>query len=105
MPRRMYNSTPSRVCWIAEARRHQVPDRAETHLLVGPPAHQPLPPTLIEALLGYTSLVVDGADRTDLFAVPLPPPCPGHPTDRLLALFGRHTEPAPRDPDRTNHAP
>ncbi|MGW2834376.1 hypothetical protein [Streptomyces sp. NPDC001286] len=65
----------------------------------------PLPPTLVEALLGCAPLVVDGVDRADLFAAPLPPPCPDDPVDRLLALFGRHAEPAPRDPDRTIHAP
>lgn len=65
----------------------------------------PLPPPLVEALLGYAPLVLDGVDRTGLFAAPLPPPRPDHPTDRLLALFGRHAEPAPRDPDRTTHAP
>ncbi|TQJ92465.1 uncharacterized protein (TIGR03083 family) [Streptomyces sp. SLBN-31] len=54
-----------------------------------------LPPTLVDALLGSAPLVLDGVDRTDLFASPLPPPRPDHPTARLLALFGRHAEPAP----------
>ncbi|MDX3076674.1 hypothetical protein [Streptomyces sp. MI02-7b] len=49
----------------------------------------PLPPTLAEALLAFAPMVVEGVDRTGLFAPPLPPPRPGHPTDRLLALFGR----------------
>lgn len=55
----------------------------------------PLPPTLVEALLGYAPLVVDGVDRTDLFAAPLSPLRPDCPTDRLLALFGRQAEPSP----------
>ncbi|MET7433225.1 MULTISPECIES: hypothetical protein [Streptomyces] len=55
---------------------------------------KPLPPTLVEALLARAPLVVDGVDRTDLFAAPLPPPRPGLPTDRLLALFGRRALPA-----------
>lgn len=54
----------------------------------------PLPPTLVEALLALAPLVVDGVDRTDLFAAPLPPPHPADPTDRLLALFGRRAAPA-----------
>lgn len=54
----------------------------------------PLPPTLVEALLALAPLVVDGVDRTDLFAAPLPPPHPADPTDRLLALFGRRADPA-----------
>jgi hypothetical protein len=58
----------------------------------------PLPPTLVEALLAHAPLVVDGVDRTDLFAPPLPPPRPDHPTDRLLALFGRCALPAARHP-------
>ncbi|MFF6995466.1 hypothetical protein ACFY93_10960 [Streptomyces sp. NPDC008313] len=55
-----------------------------------------LPPTLVEALLAFAPLVVDGVDRTGLFAAPLPPPRPDRPTDRLLALFGRQPPPADR---------
>ncbi|MFG2359027.1 hypothetical protein [Streptomyces sp. NPDC048521] len=64
----------------------------------------PLPPTLAEALLAFAPLVVDGVDRTGLFAAPLPPPRPDHPTDRLLALFGRQALPPPprSHPDRTS---
>ncbi|GHD43037.1 hypothetical protein [Streptomyces galbus] len=64
----------------------------------------PLPPTLVEALLAHAPLVVDGVDRTDLFAPPLSPPRPGHPTDRLLALFGRRALPAARHPKPTGRS-
>ncbi|MEU9397020.1 hypothetical protein AB0D86_44400 [Streptomyces sp. NPDC048324] len=90
---------PVRVRWAALLASYELALHAwDINQVTG--CRTPLPPALVEALPGYVPLVVDGVDRTSLFAAALPPPRPPH---RPTAGPLRPTRRTCADTDRTIH--